>query len=433
MLATPELISEAVQRNRVSQIVPRWLDEIPLYRKRKTDHAPFALPGLGLEFLNSLPLIRKADIKREFPLNFLQSEAELDRMLDAGLLELEHTAGTSEQRTPLLLPMGWWAEQELRALKLNPFVEAVLDRVPNARRVTLSSPVCSGDICYTGAPSRNERLLGQTLFVNLSRCPFLWSKAELDRMVRETRQWDPVFLDLDPAYGVAFARYCEQQHVRLPSLKFIICSYEFVSIVHRQLLERVFGAPVFNLYGSTETGHLMMEHRSFNRAAARHADMQGSHDTAFLEVLNTDAQGIGELVVTTLTNPIMPLIRYSIGDLVEREEAPFGTRYRVHGRAADAFKTPSARRVTTWQIDQCFAGLKGFAHYQLAQGRDSFKLRFLPDRSGPAKAVLTELRNRLEILLEAQGKLLLEPTDLLLPESSGKFRLGYQAGSPQLS
>jgi phenylacetate-CoA ligase len=434
MLATPELICEATQRNRVPEMVPRWLEEIPLYRERKAGQAEGNGSGPGVEFLVNLPLIRKEDIRRKFPLNFLKSESELDRMIDEGLLELEHTAGTSEQRTPLLLPLGWWAEQELRALKLNPYVEAVLDRNPEARRVTLISPVCSGDICYTGTPSRNERVLGNALFINLSRCPFLWSESELERMARETVEWNPVFLDLDPVYGVAFGRYCEQRGIRLPSLRFIICSYEFVSVVHRRLLERVFGVPVFNLYGSTETGHLMMENQMFNRVAGTRAEMQGSCETAYFEELNTDSQGVGDLVVTTLTNSIMPLIRYSIGDLVEREEAPFGTRYRVHGRAADAFRTTSGRRVTTWQVDQCFVGLEGFVHYQLAQGRENWKLRFVADEPAPSEGAKRELTWRLEMLLEARGQLTVEATDLLMPESSGKFKLGYPAaGAGSLS
>ena len=87
--------------------------------------------------------------------------------------------------------------------------------------------------------------------------------------------------------------------------------------------------PVFNLYGSTETGHLLME--------TERGEMRPSLETALLEVLNTDARGIGELAVTTLTNDFMPLIRYRIGDLVERHERPYYTSYVVHGRAADAF------------------------------------------------------------------------------------------------
>ena len=158
-----------------------------------------------------------------------------------------------------MLGRGWWAEQEERALRLNPFVAAVLDEFPGARRVTINSPVCSGDICYTGVPSRDDRTLGNTLFVSLSRFPFLWSEADLARMAAEAADWQPQFLDVDPVYGVAFALYCEQRGLRLPSLRFILCSYEFVSVTHRRILQRVFGVPVFNLYGSTETGHLLME------------------------------------------------------------------------------------------------------------------------------------------------------------------------------
>ena len=278
-------------------------------------------------------------------------------------MELEHTSGTSEERTPLLLARGWWAEQEERALRLNRFVAGVLDEFPEARRVTINSPVCSGDICYTGVPSRRDRMVGNALFVSLSRYPFLWSEAELARMAAEAVEWQPQFLDVDPVYGVVFALYCERRGIRLPSLRFIVGSYEFVSAVHRRILERVFGVPVFNLYGSTETGHLLME--------VGRGEMRPSLETALLEVLNTDAQGVGELAVTTLTNEFMPLIRYRIGDLVERHERPYYTSYLVHGRAKDAFVAPDGRRVTTWQIDQCVADVAGIAHYQLcsASGR----------------------------------------------------------------
>ena len=40
---------------------------------------------------------------------------------------------------------------------------------------------------------------------------------------------------------------------------------------------------------------------------------------------------------------------------------------------------------------------------------------------------MAELRRRVEQLLEVSGKLTVEQTDLLAPESSGKFRLGYPA------
>jgi len=367
-----------------------------------------------------MPFITKQDIRRNFPRNFLHAGIELETLLDRDLVELEHTSGTSEERTPLLLGRGWWAEQEERALRLNPLVAAVLDEFPEARRVTVSSPVCSGDICYTGTPSRADRTLGNALFVSLSRLPFLWSEADLGRMAAEAADWQPQFLDVDPVYGVVFARYCERRGIRLPSLRFVLCSYEFVSVAHRRILQRAFGVPVFNLYGSTETGHLLME--------TERGEMRPSLETAFLQMAGTDERGVSELIVTTLTNDFMPLIRYRIGDLVERHEAPYRTRYRVHGRLADAFATPDAARVTTWDVDQCFADIAGIAHYQLCEraGGD-WLLRFVPDKTAPGLPEIGELKRRLRRLLDLGKEPVVQQTDLVMPENSGKFRLGYPA------
>ena len=419
MLGTAELINEAALPYRLGEVLPRWLSEVPLYRRTG------ALPRLSgeavsLAELRRLPLITKEDIRRDFPRNFLRAGMELDALLDEDLVELEHTSGTSEERTPLLLGRGWWLEQEERALRLNPLVAAVLDEFPNARRVTINSPVCSGDICYAGVPSRADRAVGNALFVGLSRYPFLWSEAELARMAAEAVEWQPQFLDVDPVYGVVFALYCERRGIRLPSLRFILASYEFVSIAHRRILERAFGVPVFNLYGSTETGHLLME--------VGRGEMRPSLETALLEVVNTDAQDISELAVTTLTNDFMPLIRYRIGDLVERHERPYYTSYRVHGRAKDAFVLAEGRRVTTWQVDQCLADLPGVAHYLLCErASGEWLLRFVPDRTPPTAADVAVLQQRVEQVLGVAGKLTVEQTDLLAPESSGKFRLGYPA------
>jgi phenylacetate-CoA ligase len=419
MLATSDLLEEEVQPHRLAQTLPRCLQEVPLYQGRRLEAG--TVPGDGstlLETFRRFPFITKHDIRRDFPTNFLGADVDLDTLVEEAVVELEHTSGTSEERTPLLLPRGWWGEQERRALALNPLVDEVLREQGEARRVTISSPVCSGEICYTGVPSRHERIVGNALFLSLSRYPFLWSEAELARMADEAVAWDPTFLDVDPVYGVVFALYCERQRIRLPALRFILCSYEFVSAAHRRTLQRVFGVPVLNLYGSTETGHLLMEDGQ--------GRMRPSLDTAFLEVVDQDEAGIGELIVTTLTNQFMPLIRYRIGDLVQPAGGSGGRRYRVHGRAADAFATPQGRRVTILELDERLADLPGIAHYQLAErsgGR--WLLRFVPDNGSTTSVEESKLRSRVADLLQIEGELQVQQTDLLMPENSGKFRLGY--------
>lgn len=404
MLATPELIREAAQPARLQSLLPRW-GKVPLYRETLA-RADFSLVDL--------PIITKREMRTGFPQNFLSAAPTLDELLAEQLVELEHTSGTSEDRLPVIFGRGWWNEQEERALRLNSFIARVLDEHPEARRATITSPACNGLTCPTVWMSQAQRTLGDSLFVNLARIPFVLGDVELARMAEEIAAWSPQFLDVDPVHGVWFALFCERHGIRFPSLRFVLCSYEFVSVVHRRILQRVFGVPVFNLYGSTETGHLLMENEA--------GEMKPSYDTALLEVVEADAAGIGTLLVTTLSNDYMPLLRYRIGDFVQRNERSYGTDYIVHGRIRDALTAADGTRVTTWQVDQCFAGLSGIVHYQLRQSpNDEFRLRYLPEADGPGVVSLRELTSRLESLFHAS--VIMESVPTLLPEASGKFRL----------
>jgi phenylacetate-CoA ligase len=415
MLATPELIRETAQFSRLEKLLPRWR-RVPMYQNPLAQLAKASTVTGGLVDFFRLPLISKREMRKDFPQNFLPPGQTLEALLEQNRVELEYTSGTSEERLPVLFGRGWWNEQEERVLRLNRLVARVLDEHPGARRATLVPPVCNGLTCFAHLHSRAERTVGATLYVNRSRIPFLLSDAELAQMAAEISEWSPQFLDLDPVHGSRFALYCEGQGIRFPSLKFILCSYEFVSVVHRRILQRVFGVPVFDLYGSTETGHLLMENEC--------GEMKPSLETAFLENVESDERGIGHLVVTTLTNDYMPLVRYRIGDLVERQEQPYGTNYFVHGRSRDALYRRDGRRVTTLEVDQCFAGVGGILHYLLQQSVDGgCRLQFVSDGSGPGAEELKNTRSQLEDLLQSANPIVAESVKMLPPTLSGKFRL----------
>ena len=404
MLATPELIRESTPDARLAAGLRRWRT-VPLYRD--------ALQAGGFA---GLPIIGKPELRRDFPHNFLRPGQNLDTLLQYQDVEIEYSSGTSEDRTAVLFARGWWDEQEARLLRLNPFVAGVLREYPLARRVSIVPPVCNGLVCFSNWNSLSARTVGRTLYVNQARIPFLLSDAELARMARETADWSPQFLDVDPVQGAWFALYCERAGLRFPSLKFILCSYEFVSVLHRRILQRVFGVPVFNLYGATETGHLLMENER--------GEMTACPEAVHYELIAPDESGIGELVVTTLTNEIMPLLRYRLGDLVAAGERPGTGDYVVHGRMRDALPRSDGRRVTTWQVDQCFAGVKGIAHYQLRQrAGGGLGLHWIADGAGPAPAELIRLRARLEAQLQPTSPISLERVEMLPPTPSGKFRL----------
>ena len=415
MLATPELIRETGQLSHLAERLPRWRT-VPLYRNLLAPVEKQPVEADAFASFQRLPLLAKPEMRNGFPQNFLPAGQTLETLLENKLVELEHTSGTSEERLPVIFGQGWWNAQEERALRLNALVARVLDEHPAVRRATLVPPACNGLTCPTVWMSREQRTVGNTLFVNLARIPFLLDERELARMAGEIAEWSPQFLDLDPVHGARLALYCEQRGLRFPSLGFVLCSYEFVSLVHRRILERVFGVPVFNLYGSTETGHLLMENEC--------GEMKSGYDTAFLEIVGADPDGVGELVVTTLTNDYMPLLRYRIGDLAQRRAQPYGTDFVVHGRARDALRAGDGRRVSTWQVDQCFVELLGILHYELRQDKNGgCVLRFVPDGAGPAEAELCRVTARLEAMLGSRAEIATEAMPVLLPTPSGKFRL----------
>ncbi|MGH7942805.1 MAG: hypothetical protein ACREE6_10765 [Limisphaerales bacterium] len=410
MLATPEIIEEKRQLSRLEELLPHWQAH-PLYRGFLSERPD----GQNiLEALQSFPVNGKREMRQGFP--FLPPGQNLERLLEQQAVELEHTSGTSGEQLPVLFRRGWWEAQEERALRLNPSVARLLDAHPNVRRATLTTPACNGRVCFSAWRSRAQRVFGNTLYVNQARIPFILKDDDMARMAREIADWSPKLLDVDPVHAAWFALYCERRGIRFPSLEFILCSYEFVSIVHKRILERVFGVPIFNLYGSTETGHLLMEDGQGN--------MKPCYENAFLEVVQTDDRGIGDLVVTTLTNNYMPLLRYRIGDVVERSALPYGTSYIVHGRARDAIRDGNGRRVTTRDVDLCFDRMSGIAHYQVHQeGPRGFRFRFVSDGDGPEPAELKTLAGRLEELLKPALPIAMEPVSMLPPTPSGKFRL----------
>ena len=404
MLATTEPIHAVTDFSRLEEFFPRWR-AVPLYRD-----------ALVAGDFSQLPLITKRELRKNFPNNFLRADQNLDALLASKSVELEHTSGTSDERTAVLFPRGWWNAQEERVLRQNRFIAAVLDEFPNARRATVVPPICNGVVCFSNYMAKAQRTLGETLFVNQARIPFLLTDAELARMAEEVAEWSPQFLDLDPVHGVWFALFCERNKIKFPSLKFIFCSYEFVSVVHRKIIERVFGVPVFNLYGATETGHLLLEN-------AR-GEMRGCDENIFYEIINADENGVGELVVTTLTNEIMPLLRYRTGDLMQRA----GKNYFVHGRARDALRHRDGRRVTTLEVDCCFENVSGMAHYQLRQAENGdCDLQFISDAVAVDVGDLNRLTGRIGKLLGLENQIRAEAVEKLPPQPSGKFRLTYQA------
>lgn len=98
------------------------------------------------------------------------------------------------------------------------------------------------------------------------------------------------------------------------SLKAVISIATQMTPAMRRTIEQTMGVPVFENYGFNEIGVVAL------RCAAGHYHVMSEH--CLIEVVDEEGRPcapgqVGRLVVTTLTNLAMPLLRYDAGDLAK--------------------------------------------------------------------------------------------------------------------
>jgi phenylacetate-CoA ligase len=99
----------------------------------------------------------------------------------------------------------------------------------------------------------------------------------------------------------------------------IITSAEVLTPENRELMQNVFGCPVFNRYGSREVSVIASE-------CGSHDGLLTMAEGLYIEIVRNNqpatAGDIGEILITDLLNFGMPMIRYRIGDMGSWAEGP---------------------------------------------------------------------------------------------------------------
>lgn len=108
-----------------------------------------------------------------------------------------------------------------------------------------------------------------------------------------------------------FARYLKEQKITPYRPSVIVTSAEMLMEKDRELIEEVYGAPVYNRYGCREFSVIASE-------CEQHDGLHVMAEGLSVEVVKNGRHAapgeVGELIVTDLLNDPMPLIRYRVGD-----------------------------------------------------------------------------------------------------------------------
>ena len=198
-------------------------------------------------------------------------------------------------------------------------------------------------------------------------------------------RFKPTLLVSYPSILETFADHCTNVGVHFTSITAVITSAETLWPHQRELFETVFGAQIFNRYGSREVGGIAHE-------CSEHRGLHVNADRVLVEVLDKNGNlcnpgQIGEIVVTDLDNFGMPFIRYRIGDNAAwsaEKQCPCGRSMPllsvIEGRSMDVVRAPNGNRLggTFWTI--LFRAKPGIRQVQVLQEHmDGIKVRFVPD------------------------------------------------------
>ena len=118
----------------------------------------------------------------------------------------------------------------------------------------------------------------------------------------------------------------------------VICTTsEMLTDPDRKNISQAFGVPVFDSYGLREAGLVGHE--------CQHGTMHTMDEQLILETIDphtlASTDGEGELVVTNIVSPVMPMIRYRTGDMVT--PVPYSLPLRFEAEARQGQRRPRRR------------------------------------------------------------------------------------------
>lgn len=183
-------------------------------------------------------------------------------------------------------------------------------------------------------------------------------ERELDEQLDRIGRFDPAVVIGYPSSLHLLARRAIESSIPR-RLRGIETSAETLMPEVRNDLQRAFGCHVLDRYGCREAGVIAHE-----CPAGR---MHVNAESVLMEVVS------GEVVVTTLNNFAMPLVRYRVEDHAElsTERCPCGRGLplvrEVKGRLSDIIRAPSGRLIHGEFFTHLFYGARGVRRFQITQ------------------------------------------------------------------
>lgn len=265
----------------------------------QTDFYQKKLAGINLEHWQDIPFTTKEELRNVDTYEVLGVDP-------ARIATYHETSGTTGKPTP-----SWFSHEDVQQeidvmlrsdLNLNE-KDIILNRFPFA----VALPAF---IIYWAARKVNAGHIGVEQWSNVT--PLRRAVEIIDRV-------NPTILAIGPSEAIKLYQAGKQMGHQFPKsgLRALILAGELVSPTRKKYIEKLWGVPVYLLFGSTETGGLFLTckeghyHLNHPKVKVEAVDNQG---------IPVSSNTIGNCVITTAREG-MPLLRYYNQDLIEIKQA----------------------------------------------------------------------------------------------------------------
>jgi phenylacetate-CoA ligase len=233
---------------------------------------------------------------------------------------------------------------------------------------------------------------------------FVAATPELDGQVGQLSRLDPTFLYTFPSYLEILLNRLAEDGLRMPSLKRIFTGAEVLEDSLRRRTKQELGVDIAENYGSTEA-FMAWECPAGNR------HINAEH--VLIEIVDESERAvapgqIGKVLVTTLENRLVPLIRYEIGDyaIAADGKCDCGRTLpligKVVGRGMNLFRRGGGELISPWHLSSAVRSRGEVKQFQIVQNSlGCFTLRYVADASLIPAAEETIRKRFQEILGDA--------------------------------
>jgi putative adenylate-forming enzyme len=296
------------------------------------------------------------------------------------------TGGTSGERGVFVYNRQAWLSMMANMVRF----QRILGVLPNTRSIGIGAP----------SPIHLSNRFYAELRAGRPSAPVLDVTMPVEHVVEELNSYQPEALTTYPSFMRVLAH--EQQSGRLRiSPRFFRSAAESLTLEVRGLVRAVWNVPVFNGYASTEVGVMGQE-------CEHQLGIHLAEDLSVYEVVDEQNRPMpvgvpgAKILVTTLSNPTLPLIRYELTDVVTlaggacRCGLPFTRLASIEGRREEVLRFPrnggGVVEVHAIRLHSPLIGMEGLQQFQVAPLPDGLQISISvrPDHDSEAMRLKTE-------------------------------------------